>query len=385
LLGVDVGEKQDPDAEIKSGLEGVIVAESKICKIDGIKGRLYYRGYTIEDVASGSFEETAFLLVYGKLPNKKQLENFSSVLKRNRNLPVHIIRLMNTFPKNTTPTEALRTTVSALAAGDPDVNRVSIDDHIKNGVKLIAKFPTIVAYFYRMNKGLKPITPNNKLGHAANFLYMLTGKVPSPVEEKAMDMDFILHAEHGFNASSFAARVTISTLSDMHSAFTTGIGTLKGPLHGGAATEAMRMMLNIKEPQNVDKFVKDALAKHQRIMGFGHRIYRTYDPRARVLNKMAKEISKSHGNMRWYDIAQELEKVMAKEKNLYPNVDFYSSIVYRELGIPDGLDTPIFAIARSAGWVAHCVEQYENNRLIRPIEKYTGPLDLKYIELKNRK
>lgn len=370
---------------INVGLEGVVVSESKICKIDGMKGKLYYRGYRIEDLAKGSYEETAYLLIYGKLPNKKQLEGFSAKLKRERTIPTHIVSLIKTFPKSTNATEALRTTVSALAAGDPEVNRLSVEDHINNGIKLVAKFPTLVAYFYRMNKNLKPIKPNNKLGHAANFLYMITGKMPSEVDAMAMDMDFVLHAEHGFNASSFAARVTISTLSDMHSAFTTGIGTLKGPLHGGAATEAMRMMLKIKDAKNVNGFVKGALARHQRIMGFGHRIYRTYDPRARVLNGMAKEISKSHNNMRWYDIAQGLEKIMASEKNLYPNVDFYSSIVYHELGIPEGLDTPIFAIARSAGWVAHCVEQYENNRLIRPIEKYTGGLDLKYVPLNKRR
>lgn len=384
-MGVWLAGKADSNKEIREGLEGVIVAQSKICKIDGIKGKLYYRGYRIEDVAKGSFEETAYLLIYEKLPNKKELGNFSEKLKRHRNLPAHIIKLIKTFPKSTNGTEALRTTVSALAAGDPDVNKISIEDHINNGISLIAKFPTIVAYHYRINKGLQLIKPNNKLGHAANFLYMIKGNIPNAVEEKAMDMDFVLHAEHGFNASSFAARVTISTLSDMHSAFTTGIGTLKGPLHGGAATEAMRMMKKIKDPKNVDRFVNAALAKHLRIMGFGHRIYRTYDPRARVLNKMAKEISQEHGNMRWYNIAQGLERIMAMKKNLYPNVDFYSSIVYHELGIPEDLDTPIFAIARSAGWVAHCIEQYEKNRLIRPIEDYTGPLDLKYTLLKDRK
>jgi citrate synthase len=214
---------------------------------------------------------------------------------------------------------------------------------------------------------------------------MMKGKVPDATEEMAMNMDFVLHAEHGFNASSFAARVTISTLSDMHSAFTTAIGTLKGPLHGGAAMEAMKMMLKIKEPSHVNYFVKATLAKHGKVMGFGHRIYKTYDPRARVLNKMAKDISKQHGNMKWYDMAQNLEKIMAKEKNLYPNVDFYSSIVYHNLAIPEGIDTPIFAIGRSPGWVAHCVEQYQNNRLIRPLEQYVGPLKLKYVPLDKRK
>jgi citrate synthase len=380
-----LGEKSAIKGEIKEGLEGVIVAQSSICKIDGLQGKLYYRGYKIEDLAKGSFEETAFLLIHKRLPNKKELENFSSRLKRERNLPVHIMDLIKTFPKSTKVIEALRTTVSALAAGDPEAGSVSMEGHINNGISLVAKFPTIVAYCYRINKGLNCLPADSKLGHAANFLYMLHGNVPREIEEKAMNTDLILHAEHGFNASSFAARVTISTLSDMHSAFTTGIGTLKGPLHGGAATEAMSMLLDIKQPENVATYVKEVLANHYRIMGFGHRIYKTYDPRARVLNAMAKDISQKHGNMRWYNIAQELENIMAKEKNLYPNVDFYSAIVYHELGIPEGLDTPIFAIARSAGWVAHCIEQYENNRLIRPIEEYIGPVDLEYVPLTERK
>lgn len=371
--------------KIKEGLEGVIVAESDICKIDGIKGKLYYRGYKIEDLAKGSFEETAYLLLYGYLPTKRELETLSNALKRRRALPAHIMRLMKTFPKSTTPIEALRTTTSALAAGDPEANKVSLGNHVGNGISLIAKFPTIVASYYRINKGLKPIKPSSKLSHAANFLYMLKGKIPNKTEERAMDMDFILHAEHGFNASSFAARVTISTLSDMHSAFTTGIGTLKGPLHGGAAMEAMKMLLEIKDPKRVNAYVKNALSKHEKIMGFGHRIYKTYDPRARVLNKMAKEISQMHHNMKWYNMAQNLELAMAREKNLYPNVDFYSSIVYHNLSIPEGLDTPIFAIGRSAGWVAHCVEQYQSNRLIRPLELYVGPLNLKYLPLEKRK
>ena len=370
---------------INQGLEGVVVAESGICKIDGINGRLYYRGYAISDLAKGSFEETAYLLIYKKLPNRKELAAFRRKMSNERHLPNHIVRLISTFPKSTTATEALRTAVSALAAGDPAANRLSVEDHINNGIALIAKFPTITAYFYRMNRGLRPIKPDASLGHAANFLYMLKGKGPSAVEEKAMDMDFILHAEHGFNASSFAARVTISTLSDMHSAFTTGIGTLKGPLHGGAATEAMRMMKRIGSKENVNRFVKATLASHGRVMGFGHRIYRTYDPRARVLNGMAKEISEANRNMRWYDMAQELEKAMAAGKGLYPNVDFYSSIVYHQLGLPEGLDTPIFAMARSSGWVAHCIEQYQSNRLIRPVEKYTGKIGIRYIPISRRR
>ena len=371
--------------EIKKGLEGVVVAESKVCLIDGINGRLYYRGYSIEDLAENcSFEEVAYLLLYEKLPNKSELAAFSKDLNRHRNLPKHIINMMRTFCKGMTSMEALRTTVSALSCGDPDTRKVSLKDHLHNSISLIAKFPTIVAYYNRIRHGLEPISSDPRLGYAANFLYMLSGKKPDAISERAMDMDFVLHAEHGFNASSFAARVTISTLSDMHSAFTTGVGTLKGPLHGGAAQAVMAMLNQIKDVKNAEQYVKDALAKHEKIMGFGHRVYKTYDPRARILKKMAKEISQKKKNMRWFEIADRIEETMISQKNLYPNVDFYSAIVYHNLGLPLDLDSPIFAIARSAGWAAHCIEQYQDNKLIRPREHYTGDIDIKFIPFLKR-
>ena len=371
--------------DVKKGLEDVVVSESSVCFIDGEKGKLLYRGYNINDLAKCSYEEVSYLLIYEKLPTKKELANYNKTLVKKRRLSSRVIRLMHDYCPNTTGMEALRTTVSALVCHDPDVRKVSIADHRKNGIDLIAKFPTIVAAYERIRNGKKPIEPDPKLGHAANFLYMLSGKKPDAVSIKAMDTDFILHAEHGFNASTFSVRVTISTLSDMHSAITSGIGTLKGPLHGGAAQEAWALMKNIKNPDNAEKYIKKSLEKHEKIMGFGHRVYKVYDPRARILKKMAFDLSKSKKNLRWYNISDNVEKTMIKEKNINPNVDFYSSIVYHNLGIPIDLDTPIFAIARISGWIAHALEQYSDNKLIRPKEQYIGPMDSKFVPIEKRK
>jgi citrate synthase len=380
-----MAEKSEKSSGVSVGLAGVVIAESTISLVDGENGRLYYRGYSIEDLAKNcSFEEVTYLLLYEKLPNRKELDAFTKELKRRRVLPEHVVKMMKSFAKGMTTMEALRTTVSALAAGDPDASKVSYDGHIRNGVGLIAKFPTIVAYHYRMKQGKSVVPPNPKLGFAANFLYMLSGKVPDEVSVRAMDMDFVLHAEHSFNASTFGVRVTVSTLSDMHSAMTTGIGVLKGPLHGGAAQEVMHMLREIKSPKNARKYALDALANHKVIMGYGHRVYKVYDPRARVLKKTATELSVKKHNTTYMQIADVLEDVMAKEKNIYPNVDFYSSIVYHNLGLPLELDTPIFAIARSSGWVAHALAQYQNNKLIRPLDRYVGPIGLKFIPIEKR-
>jgi len=371
--------------DIKKGLEDVVVAESKVCFLDGLKGILLYRGYRIEDIAKASYEEVSYLLIHGKLPKKKELEKYKRELRKRRYISPRIIKLMYDYCPGTTGIEALRTTVSALACHDPDVLKVSLDDHKKNGVGLVAKFPTIVAAYERIRKGKRPIKPHPKLDHAANFLYMLRGKKLDELSAKTLDTDFVLHAEHGFNASTFAVRVTISTLSDMHSAITSGVGTLKGPLHGGAAREAWFGIHDMKDPDYVERYIEAKLAKHQKIMGFGHRVYKTYDPRARILKKMAFELSKKKGNSRWYNIAVNAENIMIKEKNIYPNVDFYSSIVYHNLNIPLDLDTPIFAIARISGWVAHAIEQYADNKLIRPREFYTGPKSMRFIPLEKRK
>lgn len=370
--------------EINKGLEGVIVGETTISSIDGMKGRLIYKGYSIKALKNSSYEEVAYLLLYGKLPDKRELAKFSNMLKARRGLPQRIIKMMHTFAKRMTPMEALRTTVSALAYGDPDARKVSKEDLLSNGIGLIAKFPTTVAAYHRIEHGLRPIRPNSKLGHAANFLYMLTGKKPDSISERAFDADLVLHAEHGMNASTFAARVTVSTLSDIHSAITSAVGTLKGPLHGGAAQEVFKMLLKIGSEKNVEKYISAALARHERIMGFGHRVYKTHDPRAVILREMARKLSEQKGVMKWYNMSVKIEDVMMKSKNLYPNVDFYSATVYHLLGVHLELDTPIFAISRIAGWVAHVMEQTADNRLIRPTTVYTGLRGLKFVPIERR-
>ena len=266
------------------GLEGIIAGQTNISFIDGLKGRLFYRGYSIEDIAENcTFEEVSYLLIYGKLPNKNELKNFSTTLKRKRALPKHTIRMLHTFTKNMSSMEALRTVVSSLSSNDKDSRISSYEEKLDTGLSIIAKMPTIVAYHYRIKNSKTPIPPNPKLSHAENFLYMLTGKIPDSEGAEVLDKDFVLHAEHGFNASSFSVRVTVSTLSDVHSAYTTGIGTLKGPLHGGAATEVLLMLKNIKKPENVSSYVNKIILSHGRVMGYGHRIYKVYDPRAKIL------------------------------------------------------------------------------------------------------
>lgn len=367
------------------GLEGVIAGETKISYIDGAKGKLFYRGYSIEDIASNcSFEETSYLLIYGKLPNKTELESFSAKLKRNRELSKHTIKMIHTFTKKMSSMEALRTVVSSLSSNDKDSRISSYEEKLNTGLSIIAKMPTIVAYHHRIKNSKMPIHPNPKLSHAENFLYMLTGKFQDIDDAEILDKDFVLHAEHGFNASSFSVRVTVSTLSDVHSAYTTGIGTLKGPLHGGAATEVLSMLKKINKPENVTPFVNKILLSHGRIMGYGHRIYKTYDPRAKILKKMAEKLSIKNNDTKFIQIGGKLEKIMAEKKNIYPNVDFYSAIVYHNLKLSNELYSPIFAIARSSGWLAHILEQYQNNRLIRPLEKYNGALNLKFVEISKR-
>ncbi len=373
-------------AGFKKGLEDVVAGESKICKIDGQNGKLYYRGYRIEDLAENcSFEEVVYLLLEGRLPNKKELIAFNGELAGMRELPKYVVEIMQEVAHKTTPMEALRTAVSALAGGDKDVEDITSDYHKAIGKSLTAKFATVVAYYHRINNKLKIIPPDRSLSHAANFLYMVSGNRPTDIAAKAIDQDFVLHAEHGFNASTFGVRITVSTLSDMYSAMTTGIGILKGPLHGGASEAVMGQLKQIGSVEKTEAYVKDALARHDKMMGIGHRIYKTYDPRARILKNTAKKFSESRGDMKWYDMAEKIEEIMLREKKLYPNVDFFSSIVYQNLGLPLELDSPIFAVARIAGWSAHALEQYDDNRLIRPIEYYTGPLDLKFVPLDKRK
>jgi citrate synthase len=372
--------------EIKRGLEGVLMGTSSVSFIDGQKGRLIYRGYSIEDLAANcTYEEVSYLLIYGKLPTRRELAKYSADLGKRRKLPRQLLDMMEFYCEGTNPMEALRTTVSALACNDPDARLVSEDHHLRNSVDLVAKFPTIVASYHRIRNDKKPLQPKAGLGHSANFLYMLEGKVPDKISEKAFDTDMVLHAEHGMNASTFSARVTISTLSDVHSAITSAVGTLKGPLHGGAAQEVFRTLEKVGSEGNAEKYVRDALKKHEKVMGFGHRVYRTMDPRARILKEMCAKLSKEKGDEKWFRISEGMEEAMLKGKGMYPNVDFYSSSVYHLLGIPVDLDTPIFAVSRISGWAAHCLEQYSDNRLIRPRAEYVGEKDLKFVPLNKRK
>ncbi|HLD81221.1 MAG TPA: citrate/2-methylcitrate synthase [archaeon] len=372
--------------KISMGMAGVTVSESTICDVQGLKGRLVYRGYDIEDLAeNSSFEEVIYLLLYGELPTEKEFQGFKKKLHAFMHLQPKAEQGMKLLNPSTTPMEALRTTVSALSSGIPDARSVPLDVNLNVGLSLVAKFPVIVANYYRIKHKKSLVKPNPKLGYAENFLWMLHGKKPTPVQSKSMDLDLILHAEHSFNASTFAARVAASTMSDIYSAIVAAICTLRGPLHGGAAREVYLMLQEIHDAKNVEEYVSGKLERHEKIMGFGHRVYKTYDPRARVLKKMADELCDKAGNRRYYEVADKVEEVMVREKDLYPNVDFYSSIVYHSLGLPLELDTPIFAIGRSPGWVAHVLEQYKENKLIRPLAEYVGPVGLKYAPLDRRK
>ncbi len=363
------------------GLEGVYINTSRICFLDGKQGTLLYRGYDAEELAEeSSYEETAFLLLNGKLPEKSELKKFSRTLAKQRELPKHALHLMKTLPKQTTPMNALRTIVSSLGVDDKDPRKMSIEEHEKIGISLIAKFPTIVTAHYHVSKGRKPITPDSRLSHAANFLYMLHGKKPDKEMELAFDSDLILHAEHELNASTFAVRVAVGTYADMVSAIVAGIATLKGPLHGGAAEMAMKMLREIPSKEKASQYVLEKLSKKERIMGFGHRVYKTMDPRAVVLKKLSKELGKRNNETKWFEISDEVEKTMLEQKNLYPNVDFYAASVYYQLGIPTELYTPIFAVSRISGWAAHALEQYADNRLIRPLLLYNGEKLLKYTQ-----
>jgi citrate synthase len=358
----------------KEGLEDVIVATSSICFIDGSKGILSYRGIDIHELAEKStFEETCYLLWFGRLPRQKELVEVTETLANNRSVPEEVFRTLRSFPKDANPMDTLRTAVSALSLNDPDAAANNHEANLRKTYRLTGQLAGTVAAIDRIRNGKELIPPDPKLKHAANFIYMLTGKKPDSTAERAFDLALILHADHEFNASTFAARVTAATLSDIHSATTSAIGALKGPLHGGANQEAMRMLLEIGEVERAEAYIKDALARKKKIPGFGHRVYRTEDPRASHLRQMSQKLCESSGNQKWFEISRIIEQVIRREKNLNANVDFYSATVYYNLGIPIDLFTPIFAVSRISGWTAHIMEQLENNRLIRPRAEYTGP------------
>jgi citrate synthase len=359
---------------LKRGLEDVVAAPSSICFIDGEKGVLSYQGIDIHELAdNSSFEEVCYLLWFGRLPKRQELEHLIETLKVNRTVPLDVFEMMKKYPRDSNPMDVLRTVVSALSLYDPDASSNSREANLRKSYRLTGQLAAIVAAVERIRHGQEPLAANPSLKHAANFLYMLTGKKPDATAEKAFDVALILHADHEFNASTFAARVTAGTLSDIHSATTSAIGTLKGPLHGGANQEVMRMLLQIGEAQNTAAYLKEALSQKRKISGFGHRVYRTEDPRATHLRQMSQNLCESSGNRKWFEISRIIEETMKREKNLNANVDFYSATVYYTLGIPVDLFTPIFAVSRIAGWTAHILEQLENNRLIRPRAEYTGP------------
>jgi citrate synthase len=371
----------------KAGLEDVVVSTSDICFIDGREGRLLYRGYDVDElVEDSSFEEIVFLLWHGHLPSRKELDDHVKALRSaaNRKLPAKMISILRALPRKTTPMEVVRTGVSALSAFDPDAADNSREASLRKAIRLTAQLPTLVAAWERMRRGKAPVAPNSKLGLAANFLYMLSGRRPTPLAEKTFDIALILHADHEFNASTFAARVTAATLSDLHSAITSAIGALKGPLHGGANEQVMLMVQEIKTPDRAEAWIRKALADKARIMGFGHRVYRVEDPRAKHLRRLASELGAQVGNTAFVRILDTVAREITREKKIYPNVDLYSGAAYASMGIPTDQFTPIFAMSRVAGWIAHVLEQHANNRLIRPRAEYTGPPRLSYVPIDRR-
>jgi citrate synthase len=361
-------------SNFKEGLQDIVATASSICFIDGDQGVLSYRGIDIHELAEKSnFEEVCYLLWFGKLPRRAELSQLTEDLARNRAVPPEVFALMRSFPKDANSMDVMRTAVSALALYDPERQAGSSEANLRKAYRLTGQIAGIVAATERIRRGQDPVPPDATLKHAANFLYMMTGSKPSAAAEKAMDVALILHADHELNASTFAGRVTAATLSDVHSAVTSAIGALKGPLHGGANIDVMRMLLEIGEVSNVAAWMKDALASKKKISGFGHRVYHAEDPRATHLRTMSRELCESSGNSKWFEMSQLIEEIMKREKKINANVDFYSATVYYTLGIAVDLFTPIFAVSRISGWTAHILEQLGNNRLIRPRAEYLGP------------
>jgi citrate synthase len=364
------------DVKPKGGLEDVTATTSAICYLDGERGVLAYCGYDIHDLARGaSFEEVCFLLWHRRLPTRAELGDLQSQFAAERPLPDGVLRLMRALPA-TDGMDALRTLTSALGHFDPEANDASPQAQYRKAVRLTARVATLVATWGRMHAGGGPVAPDPVLGHAANFLYMLGGERPSAAAVRAFDVALVLHADHELNASTFAARVAAATLTDIYSAMVAAIGTLKGPLHGGANADVMRMLLELGEHASgdrIDQAIRGKLARKEKIPGFGHRVYRTEDPRATHLRQMSRELGRRAGSPGWFDMSQRIEALVKAEKQLNPNVDFYSASTYHALRIPLELYTPIFAVSRMSGWTAHVLEQYANNRLIRPRADYTGP------------
>ena len=369
----------------EKGLREVVAADTRISDIDGQLGRLWYVGYDIADLADhASYEETVYLLHHLDLPSRDQLDELNEFLIEDRDLSPFLSRLMQELAQQTSPMSMLRTGISAASAYDPDGWDDSSDAQLRKALRLIAKMPTLIAFYHRLRTGQEIIPPNPKLPHTANFLWMLLGEEPTPEDADVLDATFVLYADHTMNASTFTARIIASTLADMFSAITGAVAALKGPLHGGANEEAMKMLEEVETPDRAEAYVRDRLERHEKIMGFGHAVYRVMDPRATVLKRLSREIGERHDDLRWYEISEAIEATVMDQKDLNPNVDFYAASVYHLLGIPTDLMTPIFAAARMAGWTAHVREQYADNKVIRPASEYVGPRDRVYAPIEDR-
>lgn len=374
----------------KEGLEDVIAGTSSICFLDGRAGRLLYGGYDVHDLArNASFEEVVYLLWHGELPNRSQLEALKGELAENRELPPQLLEMMRGWPKQANPMEVLRSAASLLSLWDPDAGDNSAEANLRKSTRLTARLPTIVATFDRLRNGQEPVKPDPSLGEAESFLTMLRGQSPPDDEAGMLNVSLILHADHELNASTFACRVTIATESDMYAAITSGIGTLAGPLHGGANTAVMNILLDIDRtrggtPENAVAYVRELLGRGKKISGFGHRVYKTEDPRATWLRRFSEELSRKRGEMKWFQMSKAIEEFMKEEKGIWANVDFYSASVHYLLGIPTDQFTPFFAVSRVSGWTAHVMEQLANNRLIRPRAEYVGPQAREFVPLDRR-
>ncbi len=373
---------------IDKGLDDIYVKETSICFVDGERGRLLYRGYDIRDLAAHStFEETVFLLIHGRLPNREELAKAAADLAAARPIPPQLVKILRSIPAHATPMDVLRTAVSFLSDFDPERDDPTRPANMRKAQRLSAQFATVVAAYERIRKGQRILKPNPELGHAADFLRMVTGKKPNKLQARMMDVAFILYADHSMNASTFAATVAASTLSDLYSTVVAAISTLKGPLHGGAIEASFNTIQTIGRPEAAEDYVLTTLRNKGKIFGFGHRVYKTWDPRALLLKEHARKLAEMRGDDTLFRIAAKVEDTVVRElesKRIFPNVDFYSGLVFHELGIPTDLFTPLFAVARIAGWTAHVIEYWEDNRLLRPLDHYVGPTDLVYMPLDER-